>query len=217
MPEDVEKGTAMLTPRPTRDGAPMSAAPDMDPELARRVRFVILDVDGVLTDGGVYIGRTGSGDPVELKRFDIQDGIGIKLMQDAGLDVVLVSGRESAATELRAGELGVPCYQIAGGYKLRTVERILAEYGVEWEQVAMLGDDLPDMALLKRVGLPAAVGNNTEEIEGVVRWRARARGGHGAIREFARSLLQARGEWADAVDRYVREREEYEEDGAGGP
>lgn len=184
-------------------------------ELAGRIRLVILDVDGVLTDGGVYMGRSAAGEPLELKRFDIQDGIGIKLMQGSGLDVVLVSGRVSAATKMRAAELGVPCYQIGGGYKLRSVERLLEEYGVEWDEVAMLGDDLPDMALLKRVGLPAAVGNGTEEIHDVVRWRARARGGHGAVREFARALMQARGDWESSVEEYVREREEYQEEDVG--
>jgi len=199
-------GTA-LEPRPTRNSAPAQTSPDIDPGVAGAIRLVILDVDGVLTDAGVYMGRTGSGETIELKRFDIQDGIGIHLMREVGLDVVLVSGRESAATDLRAGELQIPCYQIAGAYKLGTVERIMRDYDVEWGQVAMLGDDLPDMAVLKRVGLPAAVGNATPEIEDAVVWRARARGGHGAVREFARALLVARGEWQQAAEVYVAERE----------
>ena len=180
---------------------------EIDPVIASAIRLVILDVDGVLTDAGVYMGRTQSGESVELKRFDIQDGIGVKLLQDAGVEVVIVSGRESEATTLRAAELGLRCYQIPGAYKLPTVERMLSERGLEWSQAAMVGDDLPDMAILKRVGLPACVANATPEVIDVALWRAKARGGNGAVREFARALLLARGDWEAAVERYVSERE----------
>jgi 3-deoxy-D-manno-octulosonate 8-phosphate phosphatase (KDO 8-P phosphatase) len=181
--------------------------PGIDAALAAAIRLVILDVDGVLTDAGVYMGRLPGGEPIELKRFDIQDGVGVKLLQDAGVEVVIVSGRESEATTLRAAELGLRCYQIAGAYKLPTVERMLAERSLDWSEVAMLGDDLPDMSILKRVGLPAAVANATPEVMDVVVWRAKARGGNGAVREFVRALLLARGDWQDAVERYVSERE----------
>lgn len=183
---------------------------EIDPAIAAAIRLVILDVDGVLTDAGVYMGRTQSGESVELKRFDIQDGIGVKLLQEAGVEVVIVSGRESEATTLRATELGLRCYQIPGAYKLPTVERMLAERSLDWSQVAMMGDDLPDMAILKRVGLPVAVANATPEVVDAVVWRAKARGGRGAVREFARALLIARGDWQQAVDRYVSEREKPE-------
>lgn len=187
--------------------APMSERATIDPSVARAIRLVILDVDGVLTDAGVYMGRSASGDAIELKRFDIQDGIGIKLLRDSAIEVVIVSGRESDATVLRADELGVEHYQIPGAYKLPTVERMLDERGLDWSEVAMVGDDLPDMAVLKRVGLPATVANGTEEVHEVALWSATARGGHGAVREFAKALLVARDEWDEAVDRYVSERE----------
>ena len=186
------------------------ARAEIDPALAAAIRLVILDVDGVLTDAGVYMGRTQSGESIELKRFDIQDGIGVKLLQEAGIEVVIVSGRESEATTLRAAELGLRCYQIPGAYKLPTVERMLAERSLDWSQAAMMGDDLPDMAILKRVGLPVCVANATPEVLEAVAWRARARGGNGAVREFARALLIARGDWDDAVERYVSEREKSE-------
>ena len=112
----------------------MSADNPIPEALAARVRLVIFDVDGVLTDAGVYLGEDADGTAVELKRFDIQDGIGLKLLQWSGLDVVIVSGRVSQATTIRARELGIEeCYQEPNAHKLRVVERILEEKGVEWD------------------------------------------------------------------------------------
>ena len=182
--------------------------PDRPPEAAaRRIRLVIFDVDGVLTDAGVYMGRTESGEAVELKRFDIQDGLGVKLLQWAGLEGAVVSGRVSGATALRADELGIEeCLQIPGGHKIEAVEELLNRLGVGWDEVAMLADDLPDVSVLRRVGLPTAVGNAQPEILDEVLWQTRAHGGRGAVREFCRLLLEARGEWRREVERYLDER-----------
>ncbi len=176
-------------------------------ELARAVRLVVLDVDGVLTDAGVYVGETEGGEPLELKRFDIQDGLGIKLLRDSGIEVALISGRVSAATSLRAKELGLDeCHQDAGARKLPVVRDLLARHGLDWPQVAMLADDLPDLPVLRRVGLPAAVGNAVEEVRREAVWLGQQSGGRGAVREFARALLDARGEWENAVEAYVAAR-----------
>lgn len=176
-------------------------------ELARRVRLVALDVDGVLTDNGVYIGRTQSGEAVELKKFDITDGIGIGMLRAAGLPVALVSGRESEATRIRAEELGIPCYQDSSAKKLPALERLMAEHGVDWEHVAFVGDDLADLAVLARVGLPVAVANAVPEVRALAVWQTRRPGGRGAVREFAEALLKARGEWSRLVVEYQRSRE----------
>lgn len=178
----------------------------LDPALASAVELVIFDVDGVLTDAGVYMGTTGSGEPVELKRFDIQDGVGIKMLMWAGLDVVLVSGRVSEATALRAREIGVECHQEPDAYKVPAVQKILASRGVDWDAVAMLGDDIPDLAVLRRVGLPAAVSNATERVRRIARWQSTRRGGHGAVREFCEALLAARGTLEAVIEKYVDER-----------
>src|SRR5690606_6961547 len=177
------------------------------PELARRVRLVALDVDGVLTDNGVYIGRTQSGEAVELKKFDITDGIGIGMLRSAGLPVALVSGRESEATRIRAEELKIPCYQDSSAKKLPALERLMAEHGVDWEHVAFVGDDLADLAVLARVGLPVAVANAVPEVRALAVWQTRRPGGRGAVREFAEALLKARGEWSRLVVEYQRSRE----------
>lgn len=176
-------------------------------ELAARVRMVVFDVDGVLTDGGLYLGRLPDGTDVEFKRFDIQDGLGLKLLQWAGLEVALVSGRVSEATTLRARELGIDeCHQDTGADKLPVLLGLLERKRLTWDEVAMLADDLPDLAVFTRVGLPAAVANAQPEILERAVWRSRARGGHGAAREFCRALLRARGDWDRVVASYVTER-----------
>jgi len=176
-------------------------------EVARAVKLVILDVDGVLTDAGVYMGTDGVGEVVELKRFDIQDGLGIHLLRAAGIQVALVSGRVSRATEVRARELGLEeCHQEAGARKLPVVRGIMGRMELDWPQVAMMGDDLPDLPVLRKVGLPVAVGNAVREVRQVATWTTRREGGRGAVREFARLLLETRGEWDDLVEAYCAAR-----------
>ncbi len=172
------------------------------PEVAARIRLVILDVDGVLTDAGVYLGESEDGSPLEMKRFDIQDGLGIKFLKEAGIRVILVSGRISEATRLRARELGIEEYQDSRADKLPAVEKLLQDEGLTWEEVAVVGDDLPDLPLLRAVGLPVAVANAVPEVREVARWITQNRGGRGAVREFARGLLMVRGEWTELVEAY---------------
>ena len=169
---------------------------------ARRVRLLGLDVDGVLTDNGVYIGPI-AGERVELKRFDIQDGLGLILLRTAGLPVVWVSGRGSEATALRAAELRVTeLLQVPGPRKAAAFGQVLERHGVSWDQAAFVGDDLADLPILRRVGLPIAVANAVAEVKQVAAYITQAQGGHGAVREVVEVLLRARGEWADILDRY---------------
>ncbi len=178
----------------------------IDADVARAIRLVILDVDGVQTDGGVYVGATASGERIELKRYDIQDGLGVKVLLQAGVAVVLVSGRSSPANRVRAEDLGIPWYEGPGGNKLAIVEQIIAEHSCEWAHVACVCDDLADLPILRRTGLAVAVANAVPEVKAVSHWTTRASGGRGAVREFCEALLRARGEWAATVDAYVGER-----------
>ena len=178
---------------------------EIDAARAARVRIVVLDVDGVLTDNGIWIGPV-AGQRVELKRFDIQDGLGIRLLRTAGIPVLWVSGRHSEATALRAEELEVDeVLQVAGPEKLDTLAAVLSRRGLGWDEVAYAGDDLADLQVMRRVGLPLAVANAVLEIREVAAATTRARGGHGAVREIADALLKARGVWADMLQRYFTE------------
>ncbi len=180
-----------------------AAARTIPSAVAERIRLVVLDVDGVLTDAGVYLGRTGTGEQVELKRFDIQDGLGMKLLEEDGVRVVLISGRVSPATAVRAEELGIEYHQDAGSRKLAILQTILEREGIDWGETAMLADDLPDLAIFRRMGLKCAVANAQPEIMDEADWVSERRGGHGAVRELSRTLLVARGAWDDIVEDYV--------------
>jgi 3-deoxy-D-manno-octulosonate 8-phosphate phosphatase (KDO 8-P phosphatase) len=179
---------------------------EIDAARAAGVRLVALDVDGVLTDNGIWIGPVG-GERVELKRFDIQDGLGLRLLRTAGLPVLWLSGRHSEATALRAQELRVDeLLQVPGPKKLDALAQVLSRRGLEWQEVAYAGDDLADLPIMRRVGLPIAVANAVAEIRDVAAAVTSARGGHGAVREIADALLKARGVWPDMLERYFTER-----------
>ena len=183
--------------------------PTLDTERALRVKWVGLDVDGVLTDGGIYLGDV-AGERMEFKRYDIQDGLGILMMRMAGLKVAIVTGRVSESVRLRAAELGVDdLVQDPKARKLPALKRIAAERGIGLDEMAFLGDDLPDVGVLREVGLPVAVGNATDDARRAASHGIRLTrgGGHGAVREFAEELLRARGEWSTRVAAYLAARE----------
>jgi 3-deoxy-D-manno-octulosonate 8-phosphate phosphatase (KDO 8-P phosphatase) len=182
-------------------------APRITAAIAKRIRLVGLDVDGVLTDGGIYLGDV-DGARMEFKRFDILDGLGIKMLQLAGIDVAIITGRVSDAVALRARELAITdVVQDIHARKLPALRKLLAAKGIDEQDVAFVGDDLPDIAVLRVVGLPVVVGNCTEDVAhlGV---RLTRHGGHGAVREFAELLLRARGDWDGLVEAYVKSRSE---------
>ncbi|HET7456599.1 MAG TPA: HAD hydrolase family protein [Gemmatimonadaceae bacterium] len=184
----------------------MNAPGTLDPALARRIRLVGLDVDGVLTDGGIYLGDAG-GTPLELKRYDIHDGLGVFFMRDAGIKVAIVTGRVSESVRLRAAELQVDdLSQDAQARKLPAFKRILERHGVAPHEAAFVGDDFPDMGIFRMVGLPVAVGNAVAEVKGAARLQLARHGGRGAVREFSELLLKARGQWSEVVERYVASR-----------
>jgi 3-deoxy-D-manno-octulosonate 8-phosphate phosphatase (KDO 8-P phosphatase) len=175
----------------------------IEPALAKTIRLVGLDVDGVMTDGGIYLGDI-EGRRLEFKRYEIQDGLGIAMLRLIGMPVVIVTGRVSESVRLRARELNVDdVAQDPDGYKLDAFMSILERRGISPTEAAFVGDDFPDMALLRIVGLPVAVGNAVPEVRSVCQHQLKRNGGHGAVREFVEDFLKARGEWDLAWNRYV--------------
>jgi 3-deoxy-D-manno-octulosonate 8-phosphate phosphatase (KDO 8-P phosphatase) len=176
------------------------------PTLARSIRLVGLDVDGVLTDGGIYLGAV-DGRAMEFKRYEIQDGLGIHLLQKAGVRVAIVTGRVSESVRLRAADLGVDdVAQDPNAQKLPAFLAMLDKHGIAPSEAAFVGDDFPDMAVLRLVGLPVAVGNAVPEVKAACTVQLVRSGGKGAVREFVELLLRARGEWESVTEQYVTER-----------
>lgn len=149
-------------------------------------KLIALDVDGTLTDGGVYLDGAGS----EFKRFDIQDGMGLVLLRRAGVKIAIISGRFSQATEGRARELGVDLLYNGVGDKLPVLQSLSTELGVTPDEVVFVGDDVNDLDCLRWCGLGIAVANARPEVLESADWVTVARGGYGAVREAAERVLE---------------------------
>ena len=170
-------------------------APDPLPARAARVKLLLLDVDGVLTDGGIVYADDGT----ELKRFHVRDGSGLKFWQRGGNRVAIVSGRTSAAVARRAEELGIdPVFQ-GRGDKLPAFTLVLSATGLRPDEVCAIGDDLPDLPLLSRCGLAVAVADACPEVRAAADYVTTARGGHGAVREAVEWLMKLQGRWDEVV------------------
>ena len=172
-------------------------------ELMNNITTFILDVDGVLTDGRLYYGNNGE----ELKAFNIQDGLGIKLLQRNDIQVGIITGRSSELVARRASELGIELIVQGREDKLAALEETLGgvseESRLQMEQIAFLGDDLPDVAVIRRVGLGVAVANAREFVVENAHWQTTAKGGHGAVRELAEMILQAQGKLGSTLSSYL--------------
>ena len=166
----------------------MSAAPAELARRARAVRLAIFDVDGVLTDGTLYIGAQGEA----FKAFNILDGHGVKMLQSAGVGTAILSGRSSEAVARRAGELAIAHVIQGSPDKVADFERLIARLGVAADACAFVGDDLPDLAVMGRCGLAVAVANAVEAVKATAHYVTRASGGRGAVREFCELVLEAR-------------------------
>jgi 3-deoxy-D-manno-octulosonate 8-phosphate phosphatase (KDO 8-P phosphatase) len=185
----------------------------LDAALARRIKLVAFDVDGVLTDGGIYLGDVDN-KRLEFKRYDIQDGIGMRFLADTGIALSIITGRVSESVRLRAEELRISdVAQDPDGHKLAAFRRIIDKHGISSDDVAYVGDDFPDLPVLRLVGLPVAVGNAVPEIREACTVRLTNHGGRGAVREFAELLLKARGQWDEAWNAYVDERSDLSRSG----
>ena len=158
--------------------------------LAANLRILLLDVDGVMTDGGIIL----IGADTEAKRFDVQDGMGITLARAAGIRVGIITSRTSEVVQRRAKELGITDISQGSKKKVEALKQMLNKSGLSASQAAYIGDDIQDIPVLKRVGLPIAVQNAVPEVKECCLHVTQARGGHGAVREAVDWLLELRGE-----------------------
>jgi 3-deoxy-D-manno-octulosonate 8-phosphate phosphatase (KDO 8-P phosphatase) len=166
---------------------------------AARIKLFLCDVDGVLTDGSIFIGGER-----EFKRFNIRDGLGLVLARRAGLKVGWVSARPSLATKLRADELKIDflVQQNDKTSKTAAIEKLLAQETLSWNDVCFVGDDIVDLSPLKRAGFSVAVGDAVDEAKAAAHFVTKANGGRGAVRETIEIILQAQGIWSPFVEHY---------------
>jgi len=167
-------------------------------ERLKEIKLLILDVDGVMTDGRIIFDSNG----VESKFFNVKDGHGIKMLQRAGIEVAIISGRQSQVVTIRAAELGIERVFQKATDKRAPYEQILADTGLSDMEVAFLGDDLIDIPVLRRVGFAAAPADAVAEVIPFVHYVTKQCGGWGAVRELADLLLKGQGRWEELTARY---------------
>jgi 3-deoxy-D-manno-octulosonate 8-phosphate phosphatase (KDO 8-P phosphatase) len=161
------------------------------------VRLLLCDVDGVLTNGSIFINQDS-----ETKQFSIQDGLGLRLLQRSGVKIGWASNRPSPVTARRAAELKIDFLHQKDGNKVEAAEAILKEAGVTWAETCFVGDDLVDLGALRRAGVAVAVANGIAEARALADYVTRARGGHGAVREVVTLILKAQKKWSKLVREY---------------
>jgi 3-deoxy-D-manno-octulosonate 8-phosphate phosphatase (KDO 8-P phosphatase) len=160
-------------------------------EKAARIKLLILDVDGVMTDGRVVINDLGQ----EMKFFNVRDGHGLKLLMKGGVEVAIISGRDSRAVEHRAGELGIREVYQGAEDKESLCLKLMKEKALMRDEVCCVGDDLPDIPMFRCVGLPIAVSDAVPEVRDAAGYVTKERGGEGAVREVCELILRAKGAW----------------------
>jgi 3-deoxy-D-manno-octulosonate 8-phosphate phosphatase (KDO 8-P phosphatase) len=167
---------------------------------AAQIELLLMDVDGTMTDGSVTLLSQSDGTAVEIKTFDAHDGQGLTLAHSAGLRTGCITGRESSALLRRAREMKMEFVYMKQPVKMPAYEEILEKAGVSDSAVAYIGDDLPDIPLMRRAGLAVAVGDAVPEVKHAAHYTTKALAGHGAIREAVELVLKSKGMWAAMID-----------------
>lgn len=167
-------------------------------DIAKKIRLLVLDVDGVLTDGSIILDNEGN----EFKVFHVRDGHGIKMLEKAGVKVAIITGRHSKVVERRAHELGITEVYQRCHIKTVAYEHLLEKMGLSNEEVAYIGDDIVDIPIFRRVGLSIAVADATEETKAYAMVVTTNRGGRGAVREVCEFILKSKGIWEELMDEY---------------
>ena len=182
----------------------MSPTPKISAALKKRaaqIKLLLMDVDGTMTDGGVILLSQPDGSALEIKRFDAHDGQGLTLAHTAGIRTGCITGRESPALLRRAHEMKMDFIYMKIPLKMPAYEEILAKAGLKDAEVAYVGDDLPDIPILKRVGLAVAVGDAVVDVKHIAHYTTKAHAGRGAIREAIELILKSKGLWDELIDK----------------
>lgn len=169
-------------------------------EKLAKIKLLLLDVDGIMTDGRIIYDNQGN----ELKAFDVKDGHGLKMVQRAGIKTGIITGRQSEVVKKRAAELGFDILYQKALVKLDPYREILDEHGLKDEEVAYVGDDVVDLPILRRVGFSATVADAVEDVLPLVDYVTKRPGGRGAVREICDMLIKASGRWEELTDRYFK-------------
>lgn len=164
-----------------------------------RVRLLLMDVDGVLTDGTIIYSDGGA----ETKLFHVKDGLGLRLLMDAGIKAGIITGRSSDALLRRCRNLGIDLVFHGIGNKAAALEKIARETGFTYDQMAFIGDDLPDIPAMKQVGLPVAVADAAGEVRETALIVTEAKGGKGAVRELCETILKSKDAWNRVTERFI--------------
>lgn len=165
----------------------------------KRVRMVILDVDGVLTGGQIFFGNEGE----LMKQFNVQDGMGISLLRQAGIRIAVITGRTSDIVRLRAAELHIDDVYQGSMSKKAALAKLLAKYELTGENVCYIGDDLIDIPVMNRVGFACAVANAVSDVRKIASYVSVKEGGQGAVREIAELILKTQGKWETLLAKYL--------------
>ncbi|HXM60409.1 MAG TPA: HAD hydrolase family protein [Terriglobales bacterium] len=184
--------------------ASLARAFKISPALKKRaaqISLILMDVDGTMTDGSVTLLSQNDGTALEIKTFDAHDGQGLTLAQTAGVRTGCITGRESAALLRRAHEMKMEFIYMKQPVKMPAYEEIIQKAGVSDSAVAFIGDDLPDIPLLRRVGLAVAVGDAVPEVKNIAHYTTKALAGHGAVREAIELILKSKGIWEAMIDK----------------
>ena len=167
-------------------------------DAAASIRLLVLDVDGVLTDGRIILDNAGK----EIKRFHVRDGLGIHLLIKAGIDVVIITGRESEVVKRRASELGIRGVHQGVKDKAECLSGVMEKKGLKKEEICVMGDDLPDIPMFRLTGMAVSVANAALEVREASTLVTKKRGGEGAVREICELILKAQGKWTGVVSSF---------------
>jgi 3-deoxy-D-manno-octulosonate 8-phosphate phosphatase (KDO 8-P phosphatase) len=184
--------------------AALAGSPKISPSLKKRaaqIKVLLMDVDGTMTDGSVTLLSQPDGTALEIKNFDAHDGQGLTLAQSAGLRTGCITGRESAALLRRAHEMKMEFIYMKQPLKIPAYEEILAKAGIADSEAAFVGDDLPDIPLMRRCGLAVAVGDAVVEVKKAAHYTTKALAGRGAVREAVELILKSKGIWEEMIDK----------------